>query len=218
MTEKKISALLIAGPTASGKSHLALRLAEHLGGAVVNADSMQVYRDLRILTARPSAADEAHAPHYLFGHVDGSVNYSVGRYIEDVASVLAHLRDEDVLPIFVGGTGLYFKALTQGLSDMPRISEAVRTEWRMRAATMPVARLHAELTIRDPIMAGRLKPTDPHRILRALEVHTETGAEPRRFSSRESKSAARLQPLRRQSFLRRSGSHCRGQSNVVSTR
>ena len=175
MAKNKISALLIAGPTASGKSHLALGVAERLGGVLVNSDSMQVYRDLRILTARPSAADEARMPHYLFGHVDGSVNYSVGRYIEDVASVLAQLRDENLLPIFVGGTGLYFKALTQGLSDMPRISEAVRTEWRMRAATMPAAGLHAELTARDPIMARRLRPTDPHRILRALEVHTETG-------------------------------------------
>ncbi len=175
MAENKIAALLIAGPTASGKSRLALQVAKRLGGVLINVDSMQVYRDLRILTARPSAADEERAPHYFFGHVDGSVNYSVGRYVEDVGRVLAQLRAEGRLPIFVGGTGLYFKALTQGLSEMPRISESVRAEWRARAEAAPVAALHAELAARDPIMAGRLRPTDPQRILRALEVFTETG-------------------------------------------
>ncbi len=148
---------------------------------------MQVYRDLRILTARPSAADEARAPHLLFGHIDGAVNYSVGRYIEDMAAVLAQLRNENLLPIFVGGTGLYFKALTQGLSDMPRVSEQVRAEWRARAETMSVAALHAELTARDPIMAARLRPTDPQRILRALEVLTETGQSLAFFQSAKSK-------------------------------
>jgi tRNA dimethylallyltransferase len=187
MTEKKISALLIAGPTTSGKSHLALRVAERLGGAIVNADSMQVYRDLRILTARPDVVDEARAPHVLFGDIDGAVNYSVGRYIEDMAPVLAQLRNENVLPIFVGGTGLYFKALTQGLSDMPRVSEQVRAEWRGRADNMPVAALHAELAVRDPIMASRLRPTDPQRILRALEVFTETGQSLAFFQSAKSK-------------------------------
>ncbi|QAY95423.1 tRNA (adenosine(37)-N6)-dimethylallyltransferase MiaA [Methylovirgula ligni] len=171
----RISALLIAGPTASGKSHLALRLAERLGGVLINADSMQVYRDLRILTARPSAADAARAPHLLFGHVDGAINYSVGRYVEEVAAPLAQARAEGRLPIFVGGTGLYFKALTQGISDMPRVPEAVRAEWRARAEMMPVAALHAELAARDPLMAARLKPSDPQRILRALEVHAATG-------------------------------------------
>ncbi len=171
----RISALLIAGPTASGKSHLALRLAEHLGGALINADSMQVYRDLRILTARPRAADAARAHHLLFGHVDGAINYSVGRYVEEAAAAMAQAHTQGRLPIFVGGTGLYFKALTQGISDMPRVPEAVRAEWRARAETMPVAALHAELAARDPLMAARLKPSDPQRILRALEVHTATG-------------------------------------------
>ncbi len=171
----RISALLIAGPTASGKSHLALRLAERLGGALINADSMQVYRDLRILTARPGAEEEARVPHILFGHVDGAINYSVGRYVEDAAAALAQTQAEGQLPIFVGGTGLYFKALTQGISDMPRVPEAVRVEWRTRAGTMPVGALHAELAARDPLMAARLKPSDPQRILRALEVHAATG-------------------------------------------
>ncbi|MGP8232169.1 MAG: tRNA (adenosine(37)-N6)-dimethylallyltransferase MiaA [Methylovirgula sp.] len=175
MTKDEISALLIAGPTASGKSHLALRLAERLGGALINADSMQVYRDLRILTARPGAAEAAQTPHLLFGHVDGAINYSVGRYLEDAAAALAQARAAERLPIFVGGTGLYFKALTQGISEMPRVPEAVRAEWRARAETMPVAALHAELAARDPVMAARVKPSDPQRILRALEVHAATG-------------------------------------------
>jgi tRNA dimethylallyltransferase len=172
---KGVSAFLIAGPTASGKSHLALRLAEQYNGAIVNADSMQVYRDLRILTARPSAEDEACVSHLLFGHVDGAVNYSVGRYVEDAAKALKEIRGLGRLPIFVGGTGLYFKALTQGLSEIPRVPEEIRAEWRCRAEAMPVAALHAELAARDPVMAARLRPTDPQRILRALEVHTATG-------------------------------------------
>lgn len=175
MADNRISALLIAGPTASGKSHLALRLAERLGGTLVNADSMQVYRDLTILTARPGAAELARAPHLLFGHVDGAVNYSVGRYVEDVCRILGELRDEGRLPIIVGGTGLYFKALTQGLSEIPRVAEPIRAEWRARAQTMSVATLHAELAARDPVMAARLRPSDPQRILRALEVQAATG-------------------------------------------
>jgi tRNA dimethylallyltransferase len=175
MAQNRVSAVLIAGPTASGKSDLALDLAERFGGVVVNADSMQVYRDLRILTARPSTAEEARTPHYLFGQVDGSVNYSVGRYVEDAGRVLAQLRDEGRLPIFVGGTGLYFKALTQGLSEIPRVPEQIRAEWRARAEMMPVAALYAELAARDPVMAARLRPSDQQRILRALEVHAATG-------------------------------------------
>ena len=189
MAKGRISALLIAGPTAGGKSHLALHLAERLGGAVVNADSMQVYHDLNVLTARPSAAEMARAPHLLFGHVDGANNYSVGRYIEDVSSVLARLHEDGRLPIIVGGTGLYFKALTQGLSEMPRVPESIRAEWRGRAETMAVSALHAELAARDPIMAARLRPSDPQRILRALEVHTATGQSLAFFQS------ARAKPL-----------------------
>jgi len=170
-----ISALLIAGPTASGKSTLALRLAERFGGALVNADSMQVYRDLAILTARPKPEDQTRAPHLLFGHVDGAINHSVGRFVDEAEAELERLRSEARLPIFVGGTGLYFKALTQGLSEIPKVPEAVRAEWRARAETLPVAELHAELAARDPIMAAKLGPSDPQRILRALEVHAATG-------------------------------------------
>ncbi len=170
-----ISAILIAGPTASGKSALAARLAARLGGAVVNADSMQVYRDLAVLTARPRRQELAPAPHFLFGHVDGAENYSVGRYLEDAEATLVGLREQSLLPIFVGGTGLYFKALTQGLSAIPKVPERVRAELRARAEGQPAAALHAELAACDPAMARRLRPSDPQRILRALEVFTATG-------------------------------------------
>jgi tRNA dimethylallyltransferase len=170
-----ISAILIAGPTASGKSALATRLAARLGGAVVNADSMQVYRDLRILTARPRETDLETAQHFLFGHVDGAENYSVGRYLQDAEACLRDLKTRNLLPIFVGGTGLYFKALTQGLSSIPKVPEAIRAKVRAKAEGQEVAALHAELARCDPAMAARLRPSDPQRILRALEVFAATG-------------------------------------------
>ena len=171
----EVDAILIAGPTASGKSALALRLAETLGGAVVNADSMQVYRDLRTLTARPSPEDEARAPHHLYGHVDGAVNYSTGRYVADATALLGRLAGDGTLPIVVGGTGLYFRALTVGLSDIPQVPDAVRAEIRGWAEHRPAPELHAMLAARDPAGAERLRPSDRQRILRALEVHAATG-------------------------------------------
>ena len=113
---RQATAILIAGPTASGKSALAAELAEKLGGTIVNADSMQVYRDLRMITARPSPAEEARVPHRLYGHVDAAENYSVGRWCRDVAAALAEIAAAGRVPILVGGTGLYFKALTTGLA------------------------------------------------------------------------------------------------------
>ncbi len=205
MTERKISALLIAGPTASGKSHFALRAAERLGGVLINADSMQVYRDLRVLTARPSVADEARVPHFLFGHIDGALNYSVGRYIEEVASVLAQLRNENVLPIFAGGSGLYFKALTQGLSEMPRVSAPVRAEWRAQAETMPVASLHAELAARDPIMAARVTANRSAAHFACPRSLHGDRAEPGFFSVCKVKAAARYRNLRRDLSCARAG-------------
>ena len=114
-------AVLIAGPTASGKSALALELAQKTGGVVINANSMQVYRDLRVLTARPTLEEEARAPHRLYGHVDAAVNFSAGSWVADAAKVLAEVRAQNRLPIFAGGSGLYFKALTRGLSAVPPI-------------------------------------------------------------------------------------------------
>ena len=167
--------ILIAGPTASGKSRLALRLAEELGGTIVNADSMQVYRELRILTARPAAAEEARAPHALYGFVPGAEAYSAGRYAADAAQAIAAARREGRIPIIVGGTGLYFTALLDGLSPVPPIDPAVRAYWRGEAAARPAPELHAILAARDPVMAARLMPTDPQRVVRALEVLESTG-------------------------------------------
>jgi tRNA dimethylallyltransferase len=166
-------ALLIAGPTASGKSAAALALAQGFGATIVNADSMQVYKDLRILTARPTPDEERLAPHRLFGVVDGAVNYSVGRWAQAAREVLADADERPVL--FVGGTGLYFRALTEGLSDMPPVPEAVRAEVRGQAEGRAAAELHARLQARDPETAARLNASDRQRILRALEVLDATG-------------------------------------------
>lgn len=168
-------AVLIAGPTASGKSALAIEIARRFGGTVVNADSMQVYADLRIITARPSHADEAIVPHRLYGHVDGAVNYSAMRYVADVGAELARLREAGSLPVLVGGTGLYFKALTEGFSEIPPVPDAVRAEFRAHAESRSTAELHAELGGRDPEMAERLRPSDRMRVMRALEVLAATG-------------------------------------------
>ena len=167
--------ILIAGPTASGKSALALALAERLGGVIINADSMQVYRDLRIITARPTPEDEARVPHRLYGHVDAAENYSVGRWCEDVRDALAEAERAGRVPILVGGTGLYFKALTQGLSAVPPTPPEIRAAVRARCDAEGAAALHAELARRDPAMAARLKPGDRMRIARALEVLEATG-------------------------------------------
>ena len=169
------STILIAGPTASGKSALAVALAERHGGIVINADSMQVYRDLRIITARPSLAEEERVAHQLYGHVDAAENYSVGRWIKDVHAVLREALAAGLLPILVGGTGLYFKALTQGLSIVPPTPPEIRQAVRARGDAEGSAALHAELGRRDPAMASRLKPGDRMRILRALEVLEATG-------------------------------------------
>jgi tRNA dimethylallyltransferase len=168
-------AVLIAGPTASGKSALALDLAERLGGEVVNADSMQIYDGLRILTARPSPAEEARVPHRLYGHVDPGRPFSVADWLADAEAVLAEIRAAGRMPIFVGGTGLYFEALVKGLAPVPEIPEAVRADWRATAERIGAAGLHGELMRRDPVMAERLRPTDTQRLTRALEVIEATG-------------------------------------------
>ena len=168
-------AILIAGPTASGKSALALALAERLTGVVINADSMQVYRELRVLTARPSAEDEARAPHRLYGFVPGTEAYSAGRYAGDAAHAIAEARASCRVPIVVGGTGLYFKALLEGLAPVPAIPRGIRDHWRGEAGRVGAEALFAVLSHRDPAMAARLDPNDPQRIVRALEVLDATG-------------------------------------------
>lgn len=177
MSGSPARAVLIAGPTASGKSALALRLAERLGGVVINADSMQIYDGLRILTARPTTEEEAHAPHRLYGHVDPARPFSVADWLADVKIQLEALRLHEESPpaIFVGGTGLYFESLLKGLAPVPPVHAEIRAHWRARAEAVGAGELHRELQARDPVMAERLGPTDTQRLTRALEVIEATG-------------------------------------------
>jgi tRNA dimethylallyltransferase len=170
----KFDAVLIAGPTASGKSRAAMELAKEIGGVVVNADSMQVYREVRILSARPSDADMAAVPHALYGHVSVTETYSVGRYQADAIGALAAARQKGQVPIFTGGTGLYFAALTEGLSNIPPTPAPVREAARARLNEIGVAALHVELAARDPETAAGLRSSDPQRVLRAYEVWEAT--------------------------------------------
>jgi tRNA dimethylallyltransferase len=167
--------ILIAGPTASGKSALALRLAEKLNGEVINADSMQVYRDLRIITARPTPEEEQRAPHRLYGHVDAAENYSTGRWCTDAAAAIAVAQAAGRPAIVIGGTGLYFNALTRGIAAVPPIPDGIRKDVRARLASDGAPALHAALAARDPEGAARLRPGDRSRVTRALEVVLATG-------------------------------------------
>lgn len=173
--DDKFDAILITGPTASGKSALAVRLAEQHNGVVINADSMQIYDTLRVLTARPSEEDMQGIPHHLYGHIPASSLYSTGEWLREISALLTELRAERRLPVIVGGTGLYFKALTGGLSDIPPIPADIRERYRQRLIEEGSAPLHQELQARDPEMATVLKPADGQRIVRALEVIEATG-------------------------------------------
>ena len=164
------SAVLIAGPTASGKSALALKFARERDGVIINADSMQVYRELRILSARPTPEEEARAPHRLYGHVSGTDEYSVGCWLADAKLEMQACWAIGKLPIVVGGTGLYFMALTGGLAEVPPAAAEVREHWRGFKGNH-----HVELQKRDPVGAAKLNPADKQRIIRALEVFDTTG-------------------------------------------
>jgi tRNA dimethylallyltransferase len=173
-------AVLIAGPTASGKSAAALRLAEEIRvrgrtAWVVNADAMQVYDGLCVLTARPTSENEARIPHRLYGHVSPALRYSVGAWLSDVAKVIDDAKTANALIIAVGGTGLYFKALTEGLAEIPVIPAEVRESLAKRLETEGAPALHALLSKLDPTTAAALRPNDPQRVLRALEVLEATG-------------------------------------------
>ena len=167
--------ILIAGPTASGKSALALGLARHFNGAVINADSQQIYREWRILSARPSARDEALAPHFLYGHVALDAEYSVGAWLRDLAGALEECRARALTPIITGGTGLYFKALTEGLAPIPPIPPDIRAEAAAELQRLGLTRFAAELAARDPETAATLDQANPMRLLRAWEVLQTTG-------------------------------------------
>jgi tRNA dimethylallyltransferase len=171
----KPETILIAGPTASGKSALALAIAEKFGAEIINADSMQVYRDLRIITARPTVDEERRIPHRLYGHVDAAKNFSVGRWCEEAAAALVAVRHTGRAAVVVGGTGLYFSALTRGIAAVPPIPADIRADVRARLASDGVAALHAELKQRDPAASARLMPGDRARVTRALEVVLATG-------------------------------------------
>jgi tRNA dimethylallyltransferase len=166
-------AIVVAGPTASGKSALALAVARAFDGVVINADSMQVYRELPILTARPGPAELALAPHRLYGVLPAAERCSAGRWRQMAEAVAMEAADR--LPVFTGGTGLYLRALTEGLSDIPPVSEEVAEAGAAKLSALGAAGLHAELAALDPVMAERLSPSDSQRIFRAWTVRHSTG-------------------------------------------
>ncbi len=163
--------ILIAGPTASGKSALGLALSRLLPVTIINADASQVYRDLRIVSARPSPADERQAPHRLFGHVDGAKGYSAAQWADDARETIAKVRANWRIPLLVGGTGLYIRTLLDGIAPVPDIDPVVRRVVR----ALSVAEAHVALTAEDPAAAARLSPNDTTRVARALEVVRSTG-------------------------------------------
>ncbi len=195
----EFDAILITGPTASGKSALALRLAREKNGVVINADSMQVYDTLRVLTARPSSEEMEDVPHHLYGHIPASKLYSTGEWLREITTLLDALRGGGRLPVVVGGTGLYFKALTGGLSDMPEIPPEIRENYRRRLVEEGPAGLHDELSTRDPQIASNLRPTDGQRIVRALEVLEATGKSLRTFQG--ASGPVIIDPARAQKFV-----------------
>ena len=178
-------AILITGPTASGKSAFAVEMAKRYNGVVINADSMQVYDTLHVLTARPFEQDMQGIAHHLYGHVPVSQLYSTGEWFRDAAKVLQAVRGEGRIPVFVGGTGLYFKALTGGLSDMPAVPAAIRDDVRKRLQEEGAEALHAILSQKDPETAETLRPGDGQRIARALEIFEATGQSIRVFQARQ---------------------------------
>lgn len=187
--------VIIAGPTASGKSALAIEIAQALDGEIINADSMQVYRDLRVLSARPDAAEEAQAPHHLFGYLDGAVRCSAARWAADAAEAIAAVRARGRLPVVVGGTGFYIKALTEGLSPVPQVPDAAVRAAEARLAAVGLPALAAEVFAQDPALETTLSPPDPQRVLRAWSVFEATGIPLSDWQARPREAVADLSPL-----------------------
>jgi tRNA dimethylallyltransferase len=167
--------ILLGGPTASGKSGLALRMAEAIGGELINADSMQVYGDLQVLTARPKAEDLLRCTHHLFGHMDAARRCSVGLWQEEARAMAQSVEKRGSVPILVGGTGFYLNAFRYGMSPIPDVPETIRENYTRRMDTDGSVALHDELATRDPKLAAGLAPGDSQRIQRALEVMEATG-------------------------------------------
>ena len=167
--------IVIGGPTASGKSGLALAIAERLDGVVINGDAIQVYRDLHVLTARPGEADEHHAPHRLYGMLDAAETCSAGRWQALALSEIGAATAAGKRAVVVGGTGLYLRALMEGIAPVPDIPAGVRAAARARYAEIGGEEFYAELAARDPVMAARLEPADGQRLMRAWEVIEATG-------------------------------------------
>ncbi len=172
---QEIPVLIVAGPTCSGKSALALDIAIRFGGTVINADSMQVYRELRLLTARPTAADESRVPHRLYGVVSAAEVFSAVRWREMALAEIIEAAAQGRVPVLCGGTGLYIKALTEGLSPIPDVPQSVRRVVRDRFEGAATDAVHQALLAVDPVAAERLPPRDRQRLLRALEVFEATG-------------------------------------------
>ncbi len=170
-----VSLIIIGGPTGSGKSALALDLAERIGGAIVNADSMQQYRDLRIITARPTLADHSRAPHYLYGHLPANKPGSVGQWLRQATRVIDEIKSQERVPIVVGGTGLYLRALLRGIAAVPDVPSEIRITTTKRFDELGVPGFHQELAKRDPEQAALLEPGDRQRLIRAAEVLEATG-------------------------------------------
>ena len=188
--------VLIAGPTASGKSALAMEMARAENGVIINADSMQIYAELRLLTARPSAAEEAQMPHRLYGHASATENYSVGHWQKQAMAEVKAAHEDGGTPIIVGGTGLYFMSLLNGLAEVPEIAPEVRTHWRGFEGD-----LHTELAKRDPVSATKLNFADRQRLIRALEVFDSTGHSLRHWQS-EAEAQSPLSGYKVQKFFK----------------
>jgi tRNA dimethylallyltransferase len=187
-------AILLMGPTASGKSALALALAERLGGEIVSVDSAQVFRGLDVGTAKPTTAIRARIPHHLIDIVDPTQRYSAATFVRDALACVADIRARRKMPIVAGGTMLYFKALTEGLSALPYADPAVRSELDARAAREGWPAMHAELARVDPATAARIAPTDAQRIQRALEVHRLSGQPLSQLQGRRETTGGALGP------------------------
>ena len=185
-----VQALCLAGPTASGKSALALALAERLPVEIISVDSAQVYRDMDIGTAKPTAAERAAVPHHLIDIRDPSEAYSAAQFVADARRLMAEIRARGRLPLLVGGTMLYFKALLHGLDDLPPANAEVRRQIDERARSEGWPALHAELARVDPASAARLAPADSQRIQRALEVWQLTGQPLSSFHTSKTRAAS----------------------------